>query len=57
VSGHLTLMLQPDRVVDAAAGFWNMVFRNDAKARDLFVGDNCGLCNKTADFDFGSKGF
>jgi len=57
VSGHVTLMTQPERVVEPAAGFFELFFRDDPKARALFVGTSCGLCNKTADFDFGSKGF
>jgi hypothetical protein len=54
--GHLTLMMEPDRVTGATVGWWNLLFRNDAAARDLFVGSSCGLCNKTADFEFAQKG-
>jgi hypothetical protein len=54
--GHLTLMMEPERVVEATVGWFNMLFRNDANARNLFVGTSCGLCNKTADFEFGQKG-
>jgi hypothetical protein len=54
--GHLTLMMEPERVVEATVGWWNMMFRNDANARNLFVGTSCGLCNKTVDFEYGQKG-
>jgi len=57
VSGHLTLMTQPERVIEPSVGFWNLVFRDDPKARALFVGTSCGLCNRSDDFEFGSKGF
>jgi Chlorophyllase len=54
--GHLVLMMTPERLTDAAAGFWQLVFRNDSEAQKLFVGESCGLCGKSADFDFGEKG-
>lgn len=56
VTGHLTLMMQPDRVVEAATGWWNYMLKGDKKARDLFVGSGCGLCGKDADFEYGQKG-
>jgi hypothetical protein len=54
--GHLVLMLTPDRVVDAAVGFWQFMFNDDAKAHDLFVGSNCGLCGHAADYEYGENG-
>lgn len=54
--GHLVLMMTPQRVTDAAGGFWKLIFQNDAAAKSLFVGESCGLCGKSADFDFGEKG-
>jgi hypothetical protein len=56
MSGHLTLMTQPARVVDATAGWWRLIFNNEPAAREMFVGPSCGLCNQAADFEFGSKG-
>jgi hypothetical protein len=54
--GHLVLMMTPERLTDAAGGFWNLVFKDDANARTLFTGESCGLCGQSADFDFGEKG-
>jgi hypothetical protein len=57
VTGHLVLMMQPDRVVDATTGWWKYTLKGDmGAARDLFVGTSCGLCGKSADFDYGQKG-
>jgi hypothetical protein len=56
ITGHLVLMMQPDRVVDATTGWWQYMLKGDTKARDLFVGSSCGLCGKSADFDYGEKG-
>ena len=50
-------LMQPDRVVDAATGWGKYTLKGDmGAARDLFVGTNCGLCGKSADFDYGQKG-
>jgi hypothetical protein len=57
LKGHLVLMLSPERVIEPGAGFWQMLFNNDANARNLFVGTSCGLCNHQTDYDFGQKGF
>ena len=47
VTGHVVLMMQPDRVVDATTGWWKCTLKGDiGAARDLFVGTNCGLCGK-----------
>ena len=54
--GHLTLMTQPGRVVDATVQWWKLTLNNDAAARDWFVGANCKLCNQASDFEFGQKG-
>lgn len=54
--GHLVLMLSPERVTDATANWWKMMFYDDPTARDYFVGSNCGLCNQSADFDYGQHG-
>lgn len=56
ITGHLVLMMQPDRVVDATSGWWNYILKGDTKARGLFVGDGCGLCGKDDDFQFGEHG-
>jgi hypothetical protein len=56
ITGHLTLMMQPSRVVDATSGWWNYILKSDDKARALFVGDACGLCGKDDDFQYGQHG-
>jgi hypothetical protein len=53
LNGHLTLMLQPNRVAEPTVDWWKMVFANDATATAEFVGSNCGLCNDTTDHEFG----
>lgn len=56
ISGHLTLMLQPERVVEPTAGWWKYMLKGDAAARALFVGASCGLCNRASDFEYGERG-
>jgi hypothetical protein len=56
VSGHLTLMIQPERVVEAARAWWDYQLKGDAKARDFFIGTSCGLCGKKDDFEYGEHG-
>lgn len=53
VSGHLTLMNQPERVVEMTVAWWDYQLKADMTARNFFVGDSCGLCNKAEDFDYG----
>lgn len=56
LTGHLVLMMQPDRVVDPTIAWWDYMIKGDTKARDMFVGTTCGLCGKDADFEYGEKG-
>jgi hypothetical protein len=56
LKGHLTLMLQPERVTEATGAWWRMRFNDDADARKVFVGASCTLCGRTAEFDFGEHG-
>jgi pimeloyl-ACP methyl ester carboxylesterase len=56
VSGHLTLMIQPERVVEPARAWWDYMLKGDTKARDYFIGTNCGLCGKKDEYEFGQKG-
>jgi len=55
-AGHLTLMQQPERVVEPAVAWWKMILNNDAEAKTFFVGTDCKLCGKDAEFEFGAKG-
>jgi hypothetical protein len=53
LNGHLTLMLQPERVIGPATAWWEMVFKGDAKAKAWFSGTSCNLCNMTSEFEYG----
>jgi hypothetical protein len=52
-TGHLVLMEQPDRVIDMTLAWWKWQLNGDAQAKKMFVGDDCGLCNKADDFEYG----
>jgi hypothetical protein len=56
INGHLTLMLQPERVVGPTVAWWKMVFENDPASRAEFVGSSCGLCNMASEFEYGEHG-
>ena len=42
--------------MEATLAWWDLILKEDAAARDWFVGDDCGLCNREAEFDFGQTG-
>jgi hypothetical protein len=54
--GHLTLMQQPERVVEPATAWWKLILNGDAESKAFFVGSDCKLCNKDSEFEFGAKG-
>ena len=54
--GHLTLVTEPARVVEPAVAWWKYILNGDAESRAYFVGADCGLCNRTAEFEFGQRG-
>jgi pimeloyl-ACP methyl ester carboxylesterase len=54
--GHLTLMLQPERVVEPTAHWLKMMLNDDADSKLWFVGDSCKLCGHATEYDFGQKG-
>lgn len=54
--GHLTLVTEPERVVEPALAWWQYMLNGDAEAAKFFVGDDCKLCNREAEFEFGQKG-
>lgn len=56
LTGHLTLMMEPNRVTTPTTGWWQYILNGDATARDLFVGTSCGLCGQDADFEYGEHG-
>lgn len=55
-TGHLTLMMQPERVIDVTVAWWKYQLNGDAEAKKQFVGTDCGLCNKKDEYEFGMKG-
>ena len=52
-TGHLVLMEQPERVIDMATAWWQYMLNDDLKAKEMFIGDNCDLCNKDAELEYG----
>jgi hypothetical protein len=52
-TGHLVLMMQPERVLDMTIAWWNWQLNRDEEAKKMFVGDDCGLCSSPDDFEFG----
>ena len=56
VPGHLTLVTEPQRVVEPAVAWWKYILNGDAEAKAFFVGTDCKLCNRKAEFEFGQKG-
>jgi Chlorophyllase enzyme len=52
-TGHLVLMEQPDRVIGMTVAWWQYMLKGDQTAKAMFVGDNCGLCNQPAEFEYG----
>ena len=55
-AGHLTPVLEPQRLVDITTGFFRYKLAGDAAARDLFVGADCRLCDRAAELEYGSHG-
>jgi hypothetical protein len=56
VTGHLTLMEQPERMIEPTVAWWKYMLNDDAEAKKLFVGDGCGLCNKAEEYEYGARG-
>jgi hypothetical protein len=56
LDGHLTLMLQPDRVAEPATRWFQYMLKGDAASAPWFVGDSCMLCGMASQFDYGEKG-
>jgi hypothetical protein len=54
VTGHLTLMEQPERVTEPTIAWWKYMLNGDAEAKKMFVGTDCGLCNKMDEYEFGA---
>jgi hypothetical protein len=54
VTGHLTLMEQPERVTGFTVAWWKYMLQGDAEAKKTFVGADCTLCNNKADYEYGA---
>ena len=52
-TGHLVLMEQPERVTDMAVAWWKYILLGDEEAEKMFVGPDCGLCNRDEEFEYG----
>lgn len=55
VTGHLTLMEQPERVWEPTVAWWKLMLNGDQEAKKMFVGADCGLCNKKDAFEFSAN--
>jgi Chlorophyllase enzyme len=55
ITGHLTLMEQPERVIEPTVAWWKYWLKGDKDAKKLFDGEDCGLCKKPEEFESGSR--
>lgn len=55
VTGHLTLMEQPERVWEPTVAWWQYMLNGDETAKAMFVGADCGLCGAADAFEFGAN--
>jgi pimeloyl-ACP methyl ester carboxylesterase len=55
VTGHLTLMEQPERVTDVTVSWWKYMLLGDAASKAKFSGTGCGLCSEKTEFEYGQK--
>jgi hypothetical protein len=46
--GHLTLMMESERVQDVAVAWWDMMLKGKEEAKPMFIGDSCTLCDPNA---------
>jgi hypothetical protein len=46
--GHLTLMMESERVNEPAVAWWDMMLKGSTTAKDMFIGDSCTLCDGSA---------
>jgi hypothetical protein len=56
LDGYLTLIMQPERVTEPTAAWLKYQLNGDAASRRWFVGRNCQLCNRAAEFEYGQHG-
>jgi hypothetical protein len=46
--GHLTLMMESERVIKPAVAWWDMMLKGKEEAKKMFVGPGCTLCDPGA---------
>jgi hypothetical protein len=46
--GHLTLMMEPERVMEPTVAWWDMILKDKEEAKKMFLGTDCTLCSGTA---------
>lgn len=56
VPGHLTLMTQPERVIEPTVAWFKYQLLKDQESSTWFVGASCKLCTKTDDYEYGQNG-
>jgi len=56
LAGHLTLMMQPERVSPETVAWFDYTLSANADAGKWFLGSDCKLCNRADDVEFGQKG-
>ncbi|HEY6880888.1 MAG TPA: hypothetical protein VI299_22845, partial [Polyangiales bacterium] len=56
LTGHLTLMEQPERATDVTIAWWKYMLLGDAEAKRTFVGTDCKLCGERTAFEYGERG-
>jgi hypothetical protein len=56
LAGHLTLMMQPERVSPETVAWFDYTLSANAEAGKFFLGADCKLCNRAADVEYGQKG-
>lgn len=54
--GFAIIVVAPELMIEPILGWWQYTLKSDATARDLFVGEDCGLCNREDEFAYGQKG-
>lgn len=55
VPGHLTLMTQPERVVEPTAAWFKYQLNGDMESSKWFLGSDCKLCSMPSEFEYGQK--
>jgi pimeloyl-ACP methyl ester carboxylesterase len=46
--GHLTLMMEPERLSEVSVAWWDMRLKGKEEAKAMFLGDACTLCDGSA---------